>query len=103
MPFPAAYRRNANLAEVSFEQNASSALVSALNSKEIIDGVLIEGIVLDTTGVNVAHGLGREWNGWCVVDITAAGDVYRTASDDESVFLKLRASSGTPTVSVWVF
>lgn len=103
MALPAAYRRNALTAEGSFEQNASSALVAALSSKEIIDGVLIEGVALNTTGVQFAHGLGREWNGWHVVDITTSATVYRAASDDENVFLKLVASAGTPTVSVWVF
>ena len=103
MVLPAAYREHTQSAEQSIASNAATALVSALQSTPILDGELIEDVVLSTTGVNVSHGLGRPWRGWVVVDIDTTATVYRASSDDESVFLRLRASAGTPIIKVWVF
>lgn len=103
MSFPASYRQTSQTAEQSFVSNSASTLVSALNSINILDGLLIEGIELDTTGISIEHGLGRAWRGWCLVDIDTSATVYRASSEDETVLIKLRASSGTPTVSIWVF
>jgi hypothetical protein len=68
-------------------------------------GRLITGISVSGTAVDVAHGLGRAWQGWIIVDITTTRDVYRdtATTPDVTKFLRLRSSNPAHTVSIWVF
>lgn len=71
----------------------------------IVAGKLVTVTLDSTKTTNVAHGLGRRYQGWLLVDITAAGDVYRdgTANVDTATYVPLKVSAGTPTVTLWIF
>lgn len=82
-----------------------SALIPPLNallSIPLLDGRLIEGLILDSVGVDVEHKLARAVRGWLIVDIDDFATVIRSASADETKLLRLTASA-TVTVSLWVF
>lgn len=65
---------------------------------------IIKDVVISTTFTDVAHGLGRIYQGWQIVDIQGDARVWRdTASiQDKTKFITLR-SSATVTVSLRVF
>lgn len=66
----------------------------------ILDGYLVTNIPL-VSGTNVInHTLGRQPVGWIVTDRNGAATVYRTAWDARTITLN---SSGTVTISAWVF
>lgn len=68
----------------------------------LIDGTLLKGIVLNAgAAVQVPHGLSRQPLGWLVADATTSAVIFRTAWDGRTISLK--ASAGTPTISIWVF
>lgn len=77
---------------------------------EVVSGQLVE-IVLTTTPKNVAHGLGRKYRGWFIVDKNANADVWVDPptgvplvdpNPDRALFVRLDASA-TVTVKLWVF
>jgi hypothetical protein len=71
---------------------------------ELTNGRLIENVALSTSDTHIVHGLGRAFRGWFVIRISAAGTILEAATQaDTTKFLSLKASAGTPTVSVWVF
>lgn len=72
-----------------------------LESKEILDGVLIENINIPaTTNTNIEHTLGRIPRGWKVVDVDAAATIHRI--DWDTLHLTLYASVEV-NVNLWVF
>ena len=79
-------------------------LLAALNpvlKSQILDGRLVEGVVLGATQVSVAHGLDRSGVKFIVVSPQADARVWQSASAD-SKFLYLTASAAV-TVDLWVF
>lgn len=68
----------------------------------ILDGRLIEDVVLGTTEVDVEHKLGRDLRGWLIVDKNAQQDIWKSSTTLTKRFLSLTAA-GTVTVSLWVF
>ena len=74
-----------------------------LRASPILQGVLLKDVSVTTSGTEIPHTLGRRWNGWIVVDKTTTASVTRSDSTDETKFLKLTSSSGTITISLWVF
>jgi hypothetical protein len=66
----------------------------------LVDGALLQNIVLVGGSTAVAHGLQRQPLGWIIVDRSASVTVYRTAWDALNLTLQ---SSGAATVSIWVF
>lgn len=71
-------------------------------TKEILDGRLIQDVVITTASVAVSHGLGRTLVGWVVVDKNANADVWRVGTANADTLLTLDASA-TVTVDLWVF
>lgn len=89
---------------VTFSEYISRALSEIVdrgqNYTQIVSSVAL------TTGstTSVAHGLGRKWSGWRVVDKTANAVVWRdaTSSADSAVFLPLTCSANvTIDLEVW--
>jgi hypothetical protein len=69
----------------------------------ILDGKLLDNVVVTTTPVEVPHGLGRRPRGWLVVKSNVSVIVYQ-ASESAYPELNLRlTASGTDVVSIWVF
>ena len=70
---------------------------------DIIDGVLVEGIVLATGANRVPHTLSRVPRGWIIVDRNAAATVYKTPTGiTDSLTMALTASAPI-TISVCFF
>ena len=86
--------------------------LDSLTVREIIDGRLISESI-GTSGVLVAHGLGRPYKGVLVVktslpdgtDFTGRVREISTAghNPDPSIYVKMASTAGTPDVSLWVF
>lgn len=87
-------------------QENVALVFNQLLSKDIIDGVMVSGVV-NGTAVALNHKLGRQPQGWVIVDRSAVpagteGNIVRTDWDERSITLK---STGTGSVSltIWVF
>jgi hypothetical protein len=90
--------------EVTQFQDNCEQTFNRLTNKQILDGVLLEDVVLTTAALNVSHGLGRPVTGYMVIKRNANAVVYDNESSNtkKTQFLILRASA-TVTVSLWVF
>lgn len=81
-----------------------STAVETLKAAPIASGILVADVSLTTTAQRIVHGLGREPVGvFLVAGQTGAFDIVWTQDTNPARFLQLAASTGTPTVSVWVF
>lgn len=74
---------------------------SELVDVPLLGGRLVEDVSVDTTGVVVNHRLGREPRGVLVVKNSTTAS-YQTDAFSKTT-LTITASSGTSTVSIWVF
>jgi hypothetical protein len=82
-------------------QNNIKEMFQGLRLCPLIDGVLLDSTTLTTSPTTIPHNLGRQPQGWLVVDINNAATVHRTAWDTK--FLTLQASAINTTVVIWVF
>lgn len=96
MPKPLSSKQDWPLANPIWANVLNPFLANLLNNVSILKNINL------STGVNVInHGLGRQMNGWFLVDIQAAQTVYRSAPFNSST-LTLTAS-GPVTCSIGVF
>lgn len=85
-------------------QNNLEAALQALPNSLILDGQLLEGVVLGTTATLVAHKLGRLPNGWFVVrppDVYV--NSYREVSRNATHIEIDTNYAGSVVVDLWVF
>ena len=75
--------------------------IERIRRTQIIDGVLLEGLVVGTTSVVFDHKLSRKPLGWFIVDIDKAAAVFRT--DWDKFTITLESSVSDTTVNIWVF
>lgn len=68
----------------------------------LLNGVLLTGVELSSTATQVPHTLGREPQGWIIVNKTANANVWQSSTDLSKSFLTLTAS-GAVKVDLWVF
>lgn len=66
----------------------------------LLNGVLLKNIELTTSNVNVNHTLGRECQGWIVINKNANADIWQT--DASKSIITLRATAAVK-VDLWVF
>ncbi len=78
-------------------------LARRIDDNPIFNGAMLQDQVGTTSGTDVAHKLGRAWRGFLVINKTGAAIIYSQPSVDEEKFIKLHSSSGTQTISLWVF
>lgn len=98
-----AFRKIAQtLPELQAVINAVADFVRPLEQNPLIDGRLIEGVVVGTSTTDIPHKLGRPWVGWVVTSRTSSVVPYETTQTNTSAFLTLVASSQT-TVDIYVF
>lgn len=72
-----------------------------IDAVAIMDGVLLEGIVLTAAqSNNVSHKLGRKPRGYIQVDANAQATILTVSKSDRVLVL---TPSATVTVSLWVF
>lgn len=86
--------------EVTALQDNLVLVVNQISKKTLIDGVHIKDVALVTGSNRINQTLGRQPEGWVVVDRDGTATVYRTAWDANTITL---VSSGTTTISIWVF
>lgn len=83
------------------QDGVSTALTSLTNS-QITQGRLIPDVQLETTGTEIAHGLGRPYSGYIIVRSSVAAGVYDDVSADDALFIRLIPDVAVR-VSIWVF
>lgn len=86
-------------------QDAVASTFQQVVNKEILDGILLEGIELVATEwINVEHKLGRAVRGYIVVRTNASGSLSEdlAANPAPTKFIRL-SSDQTRTISLWVF
>lgn len=91
-----------NAADLNRIQTNIGMFSSGIVGIPILDGNLIEDVVLGSTETKVNHKLGRRYRGWVIVDKSANQSVWAATSAISERYLSLTAS-GTVTVSLWVF
>lgn len=82
----------------------SNTTLQSIAACPLIDGVLIQNIVVGATTTLIQHKLGRKWQGWMITDTVSATPVRRdsTSTANRASYLALIAASPV-TVSLWVF
>lgn len=83
------------------QQNIGLFTTPLINNP-MLDGMLLEDVVLTTSETNVPHMLNRPYMGWTLVNKNAQADVWVSSSTQDTIFLNLTASAAV-TVSLWVF
>lgn len=72
-----------------------------INTKAIVDGVLLKDIILTTGIINkISHKLGRKPLGYIIVRRNANSTIYDNSVDNKTINLNCTANV---TVSIWVF
>ena len=87
----------------SLQTNVEQAVGEVIKSP-LINGRLLENVILGTASVRVEHKLGRKPQGYIVVRRTADAQVFDSQAVEGSpdLFLPLTASAPV-TVSLWIF
>lgn len=86
------------------QSNIEQFIVPFLNS-EIINGVLLKDVVLDSSKTNlISHKLGRKPQGWIVIGKNANSVIWDSQSSNtkEDKILELLCSANV-TINLWVF
>ena len=99
---PSFVRHKTDNNDIEFTQDRISDFAANVSDKEILDGVLVDGVVFDPASltVTVNHKLGRKPQGWFITDISAAATLYRSEWDNDTITL---TASGGCTIDLWVF
>ncbi len=107
VPFDRIRTQNSELRQL---QDAAGAVFKDITGREVLDGRLIEDVVLTgTQTLSLAHGLGRRLVGWVIVRKNATGDVWdgqKTNSTPARTLVlnnDLATDQDTMTISLWVF
>jgi len=88
--------------EINRLQENIGEYVAQFTSNPLLDGRVIENIVVSTTATEFAHGLGRELRGYFIVKSNTHVTIYNTTSITPKTSMKLVGST-TATISVYVF
>lgn len=83
------------------QENVNDA-ISPLLKNPLLDGLILSNISLVIGSNNVSHKLGRNLQGWIVVDKDAVSNIYREVSLTPTLTLKLNSSANC-IVSLYVF
>lgn len=82
--------------------NSVAEFVRPLELNPILDGRIIEDVVIGTSATDISHKLGRKWVGWFVVSRTSGVVPYESTQTDDTKYLTLIAASSI-TVDIYVF
>lgn len=83
-------------------QDRILSVLNPLAKVPILDGVLVTGVSVSATAVDVAHGLQRLPLGYIVVGLSADARVWETRANRSATRITLTASAAA-TVDLWVF
>ena len=77
---------------------------SQFTQNPVLDGRVIKDLIIPTaSGLTVSHGLGRDIQGWVVVDTSAQADVWKASSQPTPSKTLVLAASADVTISLYVF
>jgi hypothetical protein len=82
-------------------QTTWASQINPVLNNQLVNGLLLTGIVLAAGPNTISHKLGRQMQGWVVTDSTSAVTVYRSAPFNSSTLTL--TSSGAGQLSLWVF
>lgn len=88
--------------EISAVNVAIADFTRQLTINPMLDGLILDNVVLGTAVTMVSHKLGRPWVGWVILTKNAAADVYAPNRKLDSLYLSLQATAPV-TVSIRVF
>lgn len=81
-------------------QDNVGLVLNQIAKKALIDGVQLKDVALESGSNRINHKLGRQPEGWVIVDRNGTATVYRTAWDANTLTF---TSSAAVTISLWVF
>jgi hypothetical protein len=86
-------------------QDATDSVLRSISARQILDGILIEDVELDSAGDNlIEHKLGRKLRGWIVVRQNINTNVWDSQDSNLLPDKTLILNCGSDvTVSLWVF
>lgn len=73
-----------------------------LENNPLLDGRILQDVVIGTSDTNIPHKLERPWVGWFVISRTSAVVPYEGTQINTSSFITLVAASSV-TVDIYVF
>lgn len=82
-----------------FQSNVEKFL-RQLTPNIFLKGVLIEDVSVTTAATTINHKLGKQPQGWLILDQDTNATVWRTSWDSESITLDTSANC---TITLWVF
>lgn len=77
------------------------AQINPVLAVPLVNGTMLENVILNTGTTVINHMLGRKMQGWIITDIDGSAVIYRSV-DFNSVSLTLTSSSKV-NVNLWVF
>ena len=84
-------------------QRNTKEFVKQLEDNIILDGILLNDIVITTADTVIEHKLNRKFQGWMIVRKNANADVWESATQTlESKFITLKSDT-TVTVSIYIY
>jgi len=85
-------------------QDNVSNILDPYSSKDILQGQILQNVVLSSGANTVAHKLNRKLIGWFIVRQRSSATIYDTQDTQQApaLFLSLVASAGV-TVDIYVF
>ena len=89
--------------EIKQLQDSVARAVDPIARVALLDGVVVTTFLASGTFTNVAHGLGRPYQGWIVIGIDGNATVREdTTALRKDLFISMSPSAGC-TVKLWVF
>lgn len=74
-----------------------------LTQNALLGGQFLKQVTITSSAQNIAHGLGRQWQGWLLTRRNGTASVYEnTTQADGTKFITL-IGSGTVTVDIYIF
>ena len=89
--------------ELGLVQEGIRSNIDVLQRIPFLDGIHKTGIDLASGDNDISHGLGREYQGIILTNTDTARDIYINATNTQKNRILIINSSGTATVSVWIF
>jgi hypothetical protein len=94
---------NANHDKINRLMDNLNYCLNPIVASEIIDGVLVKEVSLNTGTNSVAHQLGRKPNGWIIVRKNNFGDVYENSVNNTPNQNIILVSSANLKCDFWFF
>ena len=84
-------------------QNTWATMLDPIIMNALVRGQQLNGVKLISGTTVINHKLGRKLQGWFIVDLNGAAQVYRTNATTMPDLTLTLVSNAAVTVSLWVF